>query len=219
MNLFNFLKKNGEENFMKRRKRRSVIAITLMICLLMLSFSPYAFAAKDAEPDFELVSKETGFTVKELKNEWKLYLDIKDHVTFDDESGQVIFDSKAALKAGLTEDTVEKLQADFEIINESGILSCGGITDSQEYDWGYRIWFDSCDTNDLIGKMTTGAGLAALAAAVSALVFVPASVAFGVAAALLTIGAGYLTSLNSTGCGVRMDYYYDGSFYINRQYC
>ncbi|MCL6449203.1 MAG: hypothetical protein K6U04_13830 [Armatimonadetes bacterium] len=188
--------------------------------LIDLSFSPYAFAAKDAEPDFNTLSKETGFTVKKLKKEWKLFLDIKDYMKLDDESGQIIFDDKAALKAGLTQEIVDKVQADLKKINQSEILeNCGGINGSAEYSWGWRVWLDSCETNGIIGLLTAGAGVATIAAAIAAVVSIPAAVAFGIAAGLLAIGAGVLTYYNRTGCGVIMDYYYTDVIIIQSQKC
>jgi len=100
----------------------------------MLSFSPVAFATEDPEPDFNALSKETGFTIDELKAEWEVFLDIKDHVRVDGKSGQIIFDNKGALGAGVTPEIIDKVQGEFEVLDELGILSnCGGINRSEEH--------------------------------------------------------------------------------------
>ena len=147
-------------------------------------------------------------------------MDIKKYMKFDKERRQVIFDGKAAQKAGLTQEIVDKVLADLKIINESGIFeNCGGINASQEYYWGWRVWLDSCETNGIVGLMNAGDGVAAVAAAIAAVVSVPAAVAFGVAGGLLVLGAGVLTYYNRTGCGVIIDYYYTDVIIIESQTC
>ncbi|SFG16761.1 hypothetical protein SAMN05660649_00959 [Desulfotomaculum arcticum] len=102
---------------------------------------------------------------------------------------------------------VTNVQKDIKIINENGILAnCGGVTDSKEYSWGWRVWLDSCDTNGRIAQLSAGAALSTIAAALAALVSIPASVAFGIAAGFMAFGAATLAYYNRTGCGIVTDY-------------
>lgn len=99
--------------------------------------------------------------------------------------------------------TVKNVRVDADevtALQAIGIDGCAGKNSFDITGLQANLYMNSCVSNDVAGKLTQGAGVAAVAALISAETGVGA-VAGGIVAGLLTIGAGALASCNAKGKG------------------
>ncbi|MCS4277785.1 hypothetical protein M2390_003000 [Mycetocola sp. BIGb0189] len=90
------------------------------------------------------------------------------------------------------------------------VRACLGRNGVENYWWGHQLRIDSCNTQLVIGLLTAGAGISALAAIITAATGAGA-VAGTVAAAVLTVGAGAVTACNMYGRGVFLNHLWTGT--------
>ena len=165
----------------------------------------------------ELAIQELALLMKSSVEDVKLELDavsdLRDFL-YTDESGSLAINAQEALKSRPEHSKyILTIQNDFmelkKLENENNInslsrASCEGenaFTDNAIFE---EAKFDSCHTTKLISLLNIGAGVAALAAAISLAIFPPAAFALTVAAAVLAIGAGVLRLASSDGCGIKV---------------
>lgn len=134
------------------------------------------------------------------------------------------FDAVGAEKNGVSEELINATKEDVEKISKSissddkySIAACSGKNAYVDHWYGYDTYFDSCNTNKIIGLLTVGAGIATIVAAVTAAIAPPVAVAAGIAAGLMGIGAGTLTYANAEGCGVYIKWTLDKPWWTGSQ--
>lgn len=148
--------------------------------------------------------KEAKEKIKEYNKITKDSQAISPFLTFI--GNQIQFDEIEAEKNGVSKELINATKSDIEKINSAGdsifSRSCKGSNEFKNRIYGYDTYFDSCATTQLIGYLTIGAGVATIAAAITAFIAPPAGLAVGIAAGLIGIGAGVLTVASAKGCGV-----------------
>ncbi|WP_022907060.1 hypothetical protein [Curtobacterium sp. B18] len=98
---------------------------------------------------------------------------------------------------------VQHIRVDPDVVAATegiGIDGCSGKSSFDVTGLQANLYLNSCVSNDVVGKLTQGAGVAAVVALISAETGVGA-VAAGIVTGLLTIGAGALASCNAKGRG------------------
>jgi len=88
--------------------------------------------------------------------------------------------------------TLSELQAMNQEKSETRAAGCPGRNGATSHWWGTRVFLNKCRTADLILALEAGVA----AAAIVALIPGPGTVGGGVAAALMGLGAAYLSYLN-----------------------
>ncbi|CAQ01967.1 putative integral membrane protein [Clavibacter sepedonicus] len=142
--------------------------------------------------------------------------------------GSVHFDAALALERGAAPVTVREVAVgivagggavsgitvdDSKVLDVTRIVldsRCAGVTNYSTQWFGRQLKLNSCDTSRLIAALAVGAGIATLAAIVTAETGVGA-IAGGVIAALLSIGAGAIAFCAADGNGVIVDQSWTGA--------
>jgi hypothetical protein len=93
--------------------------------------------------------------------------------------------------------------------------SCAGKTNISGQWFGLQIKLNSCDTNRLVAAMTGGGGIGAIITVLASSGI--GTVAAGVAAGILAIGAGIVGWCAANGRGVILDYSYVGASWCASQ--
>ncbi|AMA72197.1 MULTISPECIES: hypothetical protein [Aneurinibacillus] len=85
--------------------------------------------------------------------------------------------------------------------------NCQGKSGTESTWYGSIVYYNSCQANAIVGLLTSGTGATATAAALAAYHNKPVTALYtGVAAGLMTIGAGVVSAANAWGTGITIRY-------------
>ncbi len=126
--------------------------------------------------------------------------DLQPFVT-EDENG-FNFDEESAREANVSEDLINTVVKDFELINSiEPLADCKGQSKFEYNSDGFYTYFDSCETAKIITYIQIGAAIATLALAIATFIAPPVGLAAIIAVGLFDIGAVALNLVNIKGCG------------------
>jgi hypothetical protein len=128
-------------------------------------------------------------------------------------------DGAALLRDGYVEtpiDLASMLGIESEGATAYASSSCNGVTKTVTRWWGVQFYLNSCDTQTIIGLLTSGAGIGAICAVVGAPV---TSLPCGLIAGLLTVGVGYVIAVAGQGNGgIIINYTWVGAWWLSPQH-
>lgn len=189
-----------------RRLWPKVVSVVLTVALLMLV--PATTLAASNGPVIKI--NETAVQVDPTLA--RHVATLAKYISFAND-GRILFDAQGALKAGVPKEIVEEVKRDYDRYNESlgssftttptTAAACLGVSKFvwRTYGVSWDAYFNSCDTNRIVGLMTAGAGLTAIAGAVAAALGISSATALLVASGLLTVGVGIIIYVSANGCG------------------
>lgn len=147
--------------------------------------------------------KGYGYTEDEVRKMVEDVSQIKDYFTIDSNNA-ASFDAESALEEGVDRELVLRTQKDMEKLDGINLLSsCSGI--SGWYAPQEIIFFDSCQTSNIIYSIETTGNITTIAGLIIAYFAPPAGIAVGIAGVLLNQGAAYLNHINR-GYGIAVFY-------------
>lgn len=184
--------------------------------MFMTTFTSSMYAegkVKDEEIKFAVSFLQDSYGIDE-KEAVSLYYDIIKAQKFYhlDNSGTLSFDTKEALAGGVNPDIVKEIKNSFGELakeNESVTVAADGVITASTACYGmqlynpaqYRLFADTCHTDDLVWQLKLMAGAAAIIGILVAFWSLPAGAAYEVAAILLGLGATYIERVD-VGCGI-----------------
>lgn len=197
--------------------KRSILSmVSLFVCLVFLFSSVGSVFAASNE-------QQTKVTKQEINN--KRIKDAVDKLSKHvkrTKDGTFELNVPESLKNEIDSETLGKITQGMEGINsliragklvstddlkvydpKDKSLTIQGNVNQFVYTWyGYDLYLDSTNANILAGDLGMAAGAGTIAAAITAVVNIPAGVLTGIAAGLAGFGSGAITRANASGNGV-----------------